>query len=142
DNETVAKAVFEKDRFIARLLQEKKEVEEALNKRLNEEEFLTKLEQLSQRPAAGGEAVPPQTNGADATAFDEKKISEIVAAQVAAREAESRKAANLSAVEQKLLETFGQDYQARVRSQAKVLGVGTEFLSSVAADNPAAFYRL
>lgn len=141
DQQAAAKAIYEKDRFIARLIQEAREKDEALAKRMNEDEFLTKLKEVTR---ASGQEQPVTTPAAspDGTAFDPAKIDDLLSKKLAEREAEIRKQQNLQKVEQELVAAFGPAWRAQVQSQAGALGVSTEYLTRVAADSPEAFLRL
>lgn len=135
----LAKAAVHKDQFIDQLKRETAELREALNKRINEEEFLRKLEQVS-RPKSPDQQDPPverrdEPAKASLTVEDVDRI-------IAEREAAARANANLKQVEERLRQVFGDDYRARVQSQAKSMEVGTDFLTDVAKKNPQAFYRL
>lgn len=137
--EDLAKAAVHKDLFIEQLKRENAEAREALAKRINEEEFLKKLEQVA-RPKSPEPQDPPVTPRDEpvASAITPDKIEEILDQ----REAKRTREANLSSVTSRLQELYGDDYRSRVQSQAKALGVGTDFLTDVASKNPQAFYRL
>jgi len=138
DPEKLARAKVESDRFIARLLAEQEEMRKALEKRNNEEEFLTKLEQITkprqpeiEEPTLGNQ---PTEKSALTPADIERMLEE--------REAKKTAERNLETVVQKLEQAFGPDYRSRVQNQASTLGVGTDFLTDIAAKNPQAFYKL
>ena len=133
-----AKALIEKDSFIEQLKRENAEAREALSKRINEEEFLKKLQEVTSRSPDNEE--PPVIAGTEQqeNPLTPEKVEQIVAE----REAKKKREANLAAVTDRLQEVYGDNYRSRVQSQAKVLGVGTNYLTSVAADSPEAFYRL
>lgn len=134
----VARAVVEKDRFIAQLQRENAGVREALSKRINEEEFLKKLQEVA-RPNPAVEQEPPVEPEArpEASALTPEKVEEIIAK----RETVAKRQSNLEATTKRLQEVYGDDYRSRVQTQAKAMGVNTEFLTSVAAESPEAFYR-
>lgn len=137
DAEALAKAKAESDRFIAQLLREKNEVTEALQKRIKEEDFLTKLESLSRAgsPSAGDN--PPQA-GTEATALTPEDIEKIIEK----READRTRKANIDKSLARLQEVYGDNYKQHVATQAQSLGVSTEFLTDVMARNPNAFFRV
>jgi hypothetical protein len=141
DDDAVAKAIFEKDRFITRLLQEKKEIADALQERNNEEAFLTRMEQLARPQPKPQEDTTPQEQAREA-AVDPTKIEELVEKKLAEATKKSREAANLAVVTKRLEETYGTNYKSRVATQAQQLGVGTQWLTDLAAENPEAFYRV
>jgi hypothetical protein len=137
DPEAAAKAIVEKDRFIERLKQEAAEAREAAQKRINEEEFLTKLEALSRgkSPDAGNQ---PPADGTQTAAVTPEAVEEIINKREAAR----KRQANIEAVTSKLQETFGDDYKRHVQKQAQALGTTTAELTELAAKSPQAFLRL
>lgn len=49
---------------------------------------------------------------------------------------------NRDFVKQKLAETYGPNYQNKVREQGRTLGLGEGFLNSLASENPTAFFKL
>lgn len=139
DNDAVAHALTEKDRHIKNVEHENAEMRAALSKRINEEEFLKKLQEVA-RPTPPEIQDPPVEPGArtpEASALTPEKVEEMMAQ----REAANKRKSNLDSVSAKLQEVFGNDFRSRVQAQAQKMGVGTEFLTSVAAESPAAFYR-
>jgi hypothetical protein len=142
DKEAAAKAIAEKDRFIARLQQEAAERSAALQKYENEKSFLDRLQEVTMQPPPQGQPpVEPPRGPADSRT--EKVITdEDILRVVEERDAKRSREANLQEVTKKLAEVFGDNYKSRVQAQASHLGVGTEFLTDVAATNPSAFYRL
>lgn len=138
DPEKLARAKLESDRYIARLLSEQNELREALNKRNNEEEFLTRMEQLT-KPRQQENPEPPRVDQPEEkSALTPDQVLKLLDEREAKKNAER----NLEQVLGRLSEVYGPDYQSRVQTQAKALGVGTEFLSNIAQQNPQAFYKL
>lgn len=139
DQEKAARALVEKDNFIEQLKRENAQMRESMSKRMNEEDFLKKLEEVASRgqPAPNGGEPPVEGNDKPAALKPED-----VEAIIAKREIEARQKQNLDSVLNKLQETFGADYRRRVQDQARTMGVDTSFLTDVAKKNPQAFYRL
>lgn len=137
DQDAVAHAIAEKDRFIERLKQENAEAREAAQKRANEEEFLTRMETLS-RGKSPETRDPPSTEGTQTTAITPETIEQMLEA----REAKKARETNLSTSLQKLQETFGDDYKRHVQKQAQSLNTTTAELTELASKSPAAFLRL
>jgi hypothetical protein len=137
DNDAVAKAIAEKDRFIERLKAEAAEAREAALKRANEKEFLDRLETLSRgkSPEPGNQ---PPTEGTQTTAVTPETIEQMLEA----REAKKAREANLNTAISKLQETFGDDYKRHVQRQAQSLNTTTTELTELASKSPAAFLRL
>lgn len=138
DPEKLARAKVESDRFIAQLLKEQDEMRKALEKRNNEEEFLTKLEQIT-KPRQP--EVPEPTRNDPLTERPQIPLDEIEKI-IEQREAKKTAEQNLNTVVSRLEQAYGPDYRSRVQTQATALGVGTEFLTDIAAKNPQAFYKL
>jgi hypothetical protein len=136
-NDDVAKAVAEKDRFIEQLKREAAEAREALTKRMNEETFVDRLEQLAKPPSP---EVAPQADRRDegTPAVTPELVDQIIEQ----REVAKLRASNRNAVSKKLAEVFGSDWKAKVQAKARELDVGTEYLTSVAEQSPAAFYNV
>lgn len=137
-NDDAAKALAHKDQYIKRLEQENAEAREAAASRMNEEDFLKKLEEVTRKSPEPREQPVVQRDEPEKSAVTPEDIERILET----REAKRQREANLSSVTTKLQETFGDEYKSRVQSQAKALGVDTSFLTDVAAKNPTAFYKL
>ncbi len=133
----LAKAAVHKDQFIEQIKRENAEMREALLKRTNEEEFLSKLEKLAQPKSPEPQDTPVRRDDVKPaiTPDDVERIIE-------QREAKRKRDENLSAVMSRLQDVYGDQYRSRVQSQAQQLGVGTDFLTDVASKNPQAFYKL
>lgn len=139
DQNALAKAAVHKDQFIEQLQRENAEMRETIQKRSNEEEFLSKLEKIAQPKSPEPQNPPVERRDAPAqSALSESDIERIIEE----REAKKTRDANLKTALSKLQEVYGDNYKSRVQSQAQQLGVGTDFLTDVAAKNPQAFFRL
>lgn len=153
DQETLAKSSFHKDQHIARLEQEAKEraeitqqLQDQLRAQKKTEDLLDKIQSTINQPPkapdqpevlgvqpAQQEYTPEQLNAL----LDEKLDT-----RLQQREKAGKQNANLAVVEAKLVEVFGNQSVARIKQEADKIGVSVEFLKSVAADNPQAFFRL
>lgn len=136
--EELAKAAIHKDNFIEQLKRENAEMRDAIAKRSNEEEFLKKLEQVARPKSPESQDPPVERRDEQVSAIKPEDIERIIEE----REVKRQREANLKVVSERLQELYGADYRSRVQSQAKALGVGTDFLTDVAAKNPQAFFRL
>jgi hypothetical protein len=141
DPEALARSKAEADQFIARLLQEKRELEESLAKRNNEDDFLDKLKAVTRPQSEPDQDTKPDAGTREA-AVDPQAIEALVEKKLTEKQAAAERKANLEKVFSKLEETYGANFKARVQAQARELGVGTDFLTDVAARTPDAFYRL
>lgn len=137
DQEAVAKAIGEKDRFIEQLKREASEAREAAKSRLNEDQFLDKLEQ---RLKPQSPQVAPQEDRAGQEVHTGVKAEDVVAL-IEQREATKKREANLGGVSQRLQATYGSDWKYKVADLARQLGVGTQYLTNLAAESPQLFYN-
>lgn len=138
-NDDFANALVEKDLFIEQLKRENAEARDAAVKAANQEEFLKRLEEVTQRKSL--DPKDPPTERKDEPTVTGVKIED-VEKMLEEREAKKAAEANLNSVVSKLQELFGDDWRSRVQSKAKELGVGTQFLTDIATKTPQAFYRL
>jgi hypothetical protein len=141
DQDAVAKALMEKDRFIEQLKQETAEARRVIKQNENEKSFLERLEAASLQPPKPQDP-PVKPQGSEDGHRSSGMSPEDVEKLIEQREAKRQREANLNESVAKLRETFGDNYKSRVQTQAKALGVGTDFLTDIAATNPQAFYRL
>jgi hypothetical protein len=141
DAEALAKSKAEADQFIARLLLEKRELEESLSKRNNEDDFLDKLKAVTRPQSEPDQDTKPDAGTREA-AVDPQALEALVEKKLNEKQESARRQSNLDTVFAKLEETYGANFKARVQAQARELGVGTDFLTDVAARTPDAFYRL
>jgi hypothetical protein len=137
----VAKAIVEKDRFIERLKREAAEAREAVQKRIKEEEFLDRLEVLT-KAKPPEQVTNPEDRGDKQPAVKPEDLSALVRQELEREKAAAKRRYNLLEVENKLREVYGDDFRRRVQDHAHTLGVGTDFLTDVAAKSPDGFYRL
>lgn len=137
DNAALARAKVESDAFIARVLEEKRRVEEDLKTRINMQEFLDRV----QTPVAQPTPVitPAQAPASELTASN---IEELVQRQIAQREADNARSRNLLTVQGKLQEVLGQNYSEQVKQRAKDLGLDIQYFNDTAARSPQAFFEL
>ena len=135
--EDAAKALVEKDNFIEQLKRENASMRETVGKRMNEEEFLAKLEQITKPKSP--EAPEQQDQRDERTpAMTPERIEQLIDQ----REVTKKRAGNIAAVESTLAEVYGPSWKARVKAEADRLGIGTEYLTDVAGHSPEAFYNV
>lgn len=137
DQDAAAKALVEKDRFIEQLKREAAEMRDAIKKRDNEQEFLDRLEQLSQARSPDTGNQPPKDGIETPTAMK----PEDVLALVEQREAAKVRQDNLNKAVSKLQELYGDDYRRHVSKTARDIGMSTQDLTDLAARSPEAFFR-
>jgi hypothetical protein len=138
DNDAVAKALVEKDNFIARVLEEKRQLEADHRAALNQKAFDDRIKALEQaqtlQPEPSVTQVAPPTPNVD--------IEDVVQKAIAQREAQNLRTRNLMEVKDKLIETLGDDYANKVKNRAQELHISMEKLNEMAADAPNAFFAL
>lgn len=140
-NEDLARAKVESDRFIERLKQENEGMRKDLTARLRLEELVTKLgTQVEVRQSASNEdnqgnrerdgvaqPVPTGLTPEQAEAFFNKTITE--------RE-------NFKQAQDGIKKIFGPDYQHKLDTEAKKLGISAEYVNALAKQNPDLFIRI
>jgi hypothetical protein len=141
DSDAVAKALVEKDTFIQRLLDEKRQLEadfkaaqnlQAYNDRIAALEARAQVERVEPTPPTNAPSTPTPSG------VDEATVQRLIEQ----REASQKRTRNLLEVKDKLTEVFGDDYPTRVKAQAQALGIDMAKLNELAAETPSAFYAL
>ena len=127
--EELAKGKLEADSFIARLQEEKRQMEEELT-RLRVQKEISNQETKTKQPDASATTQAPS----DVEALIERKLKE-------AKQTEQRKS-NLQAAERFLTEAYGDQAEKVLKDQAKDMGIDTSRLLDLAADTPAVFKKL
>ncbi len=140
----MARGKAESDRVIADRNRELQELRDELNKRLTAEELLEKFNTVNRNtPTPSNQSItPPAAPAAPGAVLTDEDLAERVKNVINQTNTEQTKLANQRAVSEKLIEIYGDDDKASaaVRLKAQELGVSLEFLQSVAAQSPKAFY--
>lgn len=139
DNNAVAKALVEKDLFIARLQEEARKKEDDLRTALNTQAFEDRMKaleaaQLTERTEPPVREVTPPAS----TPIDEAAIQRVMDA----REKANARTRNLMNVKDKLTEVYGDEFPNRVKARALELNISLNQLNEMAAETPVAFYAL
>ena len=140
DNEGLANAYQNADGFIEQMKTENAQLREELDKRLNGEDMLSEIkrerkEQQDQAQAAAQENTTSK--------LDEQSLSELISKTVTGMDAEKVSTSNIMTVDAKMKEVYGVDKATEVTAiKAKELGLSVDYLGSVAAKSPQAFYNL
>lgn len=141
DQTAAGRALVEKDSFIDRLKAEAAGLRQELSTRLKLEEVVSKI----------SSATPPNNDdnqnreqGLDKAAnqLTSEDVSKLVTQAMSETEKKTQRAKNTSYVEETLKEAFGPTFRRTIKAQAEKLGVGEEFLSTLAQDQPNAFLKL
>ncbi len=138
DEKALARGTAEKEAFILRLKKELEGLRGELSTRTRMEEL---LERLSSAPTpATTTPVEPQTpqEPRAADVMTPEKVQELWNENERKRIADN----NVTQVKQALRAQWGADYATKLREQAESLGLGENFMNSVAETNPSAFFRL
>src|SRR5947208_1090039 len=132
DETAVAKALVEKDNFIARLIEEKRQVEAAHQAALNTKAFEDRIKALETAQTLNPEPtvvqVAPPSNTPD--------VEDIVQKAIEAREQANKRSRNLLEVQNKLIDTLGTEYSQKVKQRASELNIGMDKLNELAATSP------
>lgn len=140
DQNAVAKALVEKDAFIARLQDEARRKEADLTAALNTKAFEDRIKaleavQLTERAAPPErEVTPPASATPDIEVVVQKALED--------REAANNRSRNLINVKDKLTQVYGDDFPNRVKARALELNISLVKLNEMAAETPSAFYAL
>lgn len=138
-NADAARAILEKDAFIKRVLDEKRQLEEDLKTRINMQDFLDQVKTPVRQPTA--ETVTIQSE-APASELTPANIEELVQRQIAQREADNARSRNLLTVQGRLQEALGDTYSEQVKQRARDLGLDIAYFNDTAARSPQAFFEL
>lgn len=139
DHNAVAKAIVEKDNFIARLLEEKRQIEADLRERSNTQAFEDRMKALELAQSTERTAPPVPEVIASANPVD---IEKTVQKAIEDREAANNRTRNLLNVKEKLTQAYGEDFSTRVKARAAELNISLGKLNEMAAETPVAFYAL
>lgn len=138
DNNAVAKALVEKDTFIARLLEEKRQIEADLREKANTQAFEDRMKALE--AAQSTERTAPTVR--EVIAPQPVDIETTVQKIMSDREAANTRTRNLLDVREKLTQVYGDDFATRVKARASELNISLAKLNEMAAETPVAFYAL
>jgi hypothetical protein len=142
DDAALARSRVEADRHIQRLEAEQKAMRTDLNSRLSLEELVTKLSSYK--------APDPAPQGGDDNSHDTSKqpaltaedLAKIVDERVRSISDTERAKANMTLVKNTLKQEWGDGFVDKMKQKAQDLGVGENFLNSLAMEQPNAFLKL
>lgn len=137
DQDAVAHAIAEKDRFIEQLQRENAEAREAIQRRENERAYKDKLAAATEAKSPSEQDTPAPNGTGEATAIKPEDVEAIIEA----REAKKNREANLGKSIGRLQELYGDDYKRHVARQAQAIGMSTAELTDLASRSPEAFFR-
>lgn len=144
DPKAAGRALAEKDLFIERLKRENAGVRQELATRASLEDIAKKIDEKVAQPPQS-----PPNHGDDrrepepkAVSPDPKDLEAKIAELINQRERQNALQSNERLVHERLRKAYGDNYQLRVSQEAEKLGVGTDFLSGLAREQPNAFFKL
>ena len=130
----LAKGKLEADKFIDQLKSELSGMREELDKRMTSEEVLAKIKEETRNSV--------QQQGENTTpSLSEDKVEELVKKTLESTRTEETKHGNLQAVDNKLVEMFGDKAGQWLVTKSQELGVNPGFLEDVAKTSPSAFFN-
>lgn len=141
----LAKGKIQSDIFVEQLKAENKlareaatKLQEELKQRKTLQEFMDQLtpqDKTTQPPAK-------EPNNEGESQLTEDSIKQIVERTIASRSAEQQGQSNLDAVKQKLIETYGNQYETTLRKRTQELGLTEQEMTQMAMKTPRAFLAL
>lgn len=137
DQELLAKAALEKDRFIRQLEQETAALRSELQQRVTLEEFMDKVNSGKAIEDVARIESPPAERGVSPEDIENRVIQRLSDA----RDVE-RRHQNAKTVKEVLLQKLGKDYLRTLADKAEELGVNDKFLTELAQTQPKAFLSL
>jgi hypothetical protein len=143
DNEALAKSIVHKDSFIERLKAEQAGLRQELNTRVKMEEFIDKMNTLSQvKSPSNGQDSPGRTTEDNPKGLTDEDLNKLLDTKLSEREKQLKATLNVEQVKQKLQEALGPQYATKLEQMTNTLGLSREYLNSIASTSPAAFLKL
>lgn len=144
--EDLAKGKVESDNYIKELESRLDEQREQYLKLFGESTTRAKLEDLvnqirEPRPSDQG-TNPAGIQDNIKPSYDPSQIESVVSRKIQEIEFKKTQSENLSQVQVKLQEKFGDNYTQILNQQSQALGLSKEYVNDLAATQPKAFYRL
>lgn len=145
DVSDLARGKAHSDAFIARLQKEMDGLRSELNTRLKLEEFMDRMN--SQNSSGANQATQTagtgnQSDGTASHATSTPDIEQLIEQRLAAKEAELRAKQNLETTRQRLIETFGENFQSELAAKTESLGLTKDFVANLAQTQPKALFAL
>lgn len=139
----LAKAKAQSDAFIEQLKNENmvaRQAAERLQEELKQRKTLSEfMDQINSRDALQPPAKEPNNEG---EGLNQESIEQIVEQTIAKRSAAQQGQINLDAVQQKLIETYGERYEQTLRRRTQELGMTEQEMTQMAMKSPRVFLAL
>ena len=142
DEKSLARSKVEADEFIKSLTKEMGELKQELNTRARLEDLLTKVVEPKVPPSNVENQTPREENQLPASGLTADQLEEVLNRKLNEREVKSNRERNVSAIKQELASKFGTGYVDVLKAKASELGVTSDWMNSLAADNPKALLKL
>lgn len=142
DEEALAKAALEKDRFIERIQRENATLRSEVQKRETMEELVKRL--TPARPSEDTDKKEPLSNPGSVSkdGLTPEEVRQLLSQELAARTDAERRQNNARAVREELLKRYGQNWQTPLKERQLALDVSEEYLTELAQTNPKVFFSL
>tara|TARA_Y100001951_G_scaffold104414_1_gene115932 strand:- start:3329 stop:4099 length:771 start_codon:yes stop_codon:yes gene_type:complete len=138
NNESLAKAYSNADNFIEQLKTENQELRSELDKRLNAEDVLSEIKREREETLKANQISRENTT----PKLDEEALSKLVSSTLEQRESEKEATANIQRVDNQMKKIYGEEKARDVLDRkAQELNLSVDFLASVAAKSPDAFFN-
>lgn len=138
------KALRDKDAFIESLKREAAEARQEAQKRMSLEEFWQKTQEAKKEvPASISTPVTPiQEEREENNKNEPQDIAALVREALAMELTKAKQTQNLGTVRNELEKVWGPNYVETLKQKTVELGLGTDFVDSIAARSPTAFLAL
>lgn len=143
--EELARGKAEADAFIEALKRENAELRQDVNSKSRLEEIaerLSALHKTEQTPSNQDNHTSDESRAQQNTGLTAEALEEMLNRKLSERETKRLQEQNLETVRNQLTQVFGNDYVASVKAKAAELGVTTDWMNQLAADNPKALLKL
>jgi hypothetical protein len=142
DNEALARAAIFKDHHISQIETENKGMREDLTGRQRMEELIEKFSSVQNSKPDDNDGQPGREVGTPVPALKSEDLDQLIEQKLSAKQQQMKREENLATVKTTLSQKLGPNYSNKLREQAQNLNVSETFLTTIAAENPQAFYRL
>ena len=142
DEKSLARSKVEADEFIRSLTREMSELKQELNTRARLEDLLTKVSEPKMPPSNPGNQPPNEENQPPASGLTADQLEEVLNKKLNEREVKSTRERNVQSIKSELASKFGNGYVDVLKAKATELGVSSDWMNSLAADNPKALLKL
>jgi len=143
DTEALAKSKLHADQTIDLMKKRLDELTDDYKKVREENVTKAKLEDLLNQLATrqSSSDIPPAKDDNQPPPFDPAQLDKLVETKISAAKIAEKEQVNLNAVQTKLIERFGPNYQNTIKQQIETLGLSSEDFHALAKKSPSALFR-